>query len=111
MPTLGLTLDCQKLSGGLRVGEKICHGSVKHTKPLCVMHGRSATEAGKRALSQAGEKHVITFVAIFGGIILLVGIVWILYRGTQHSKSEEMGRRTEVSTGPATPKRTEGRET
>ena len=54
---------------------------------------------------------MITFVWIFGGIILVLGLLGVLYMGTRHSKGDETGRRSETATGPAKPARTEGRET
>ena len=53
---------------------------------------------------------MITVAFVAGGAILLVALIGLVYMASQRSKSDETGRRTEVSNGPATPKRTEGRE-
>ncbi len=53
---------------------------------------------------------MLTFIFIAGGAILLVGLLFLVYAATQHSKKDETGRRTEASQPRTTPARTEGRE-
>lgn len=53
---------------------------------------------------------MITVAFVTGGAILLVALIGLVYMASQRSKGDETGRRTQVNKGPATPKRTEGRE-